>query len=205
MQGLSLKNTGLKLIDTLYGKVLHEDFGEMLFTHFGVSGPMILSASAHIPVPERFRYILTLDLKPALDEQELDKRILSDFIKYKNRDYANSLDDLLPQKMIPVIVNLSGISPDKKVNSITKDERRRLISLLKGFNLTVTGARPISEAIITSGGISVSEINPKTMESKKIPGLYFAGEVIDVDAYTGGFNLQIAFCTAALAAKNASL
>ncbi len=203
MQGLSLKNTALEVMDTVGGKCIYRDFGEMLFSHYGVTGPMILSASSHLKNIERGRYILKLDLKPALDEKTLDARLLSDFAKFQNRDFANSLGELLPQKMIPVIVRRSGIDPQKKVNAITREERHALLEILKGYTLTVKGFRPIDEAIITSGGVSVKELSPKTMEAKKVPGLYFCGEVIDVDAYTGGFNLQIAFSTARLAAENA--
>lgn len=203
MQGLSLKNTALEIVDTANGKVVYRDFGEMMFTHYGVTGPMILSASSHLGKVERGRYKIVLDLKPALDEKTLDTRLLSDFAKFANRDFANSLSALLPQKMIPVIVKRSGIDPAKKVNAITKEERRALLTTLKKFELTVKQPRPISEAIITSGGISVKELSPKTMEAKKVPGLFFCGEIIDVDAYTGGFNLQIAFSTARLAAENA--
>lgn len=202
MQGLSLKNTALEIVDTANGKCVYRDFGEMMFTHYGVTGPMILSASSHLGKVERGRYKIVLDLKPALDEKTLDARLVSDFAKFANRDFANSLSALLPQKMIPVIIKRSGIDPCKKVNTITKEERRALLNTLKSFELTVKQPRPISEAIITSGGISVKEISPKTMESKKVPGLYFCGEIIDVDAYTGGFNLQIAFSTARLAAEN---
>lgn len=202
MQGLSLKNTGLEIIDTSNGKCVYRDFGEMMFTHYGVTGPMILSASSHLGKVEKGRYKILLDLKPALDESTLDARLLSDFTKFKNKDFANSLSALLPQKMIPVIIKRSGIPPEKKVNVITKEERRKLLETLKSFELTVKQPRPISEAIITSGGVSVKELSPKTMESKKVEGLFFCGEVIDVDAYTGGFNLQIAFSTARLAAEN---
>ena len=170
----------------------------MIFTHFGVSGPMILSGSAYSEKGDR----LILDLKPALDEKQLDKRILSDFGKYINKNFANSLPDLLPSKMIPVIVGLSGISPYKKVNEITSEERKTLVYLIKNLTFTVDERRPVSEAIITAGGVSVKEINPKTMMSKIVDGLYFSGEIIDVDAYTGGFNLQIAFSTAYLAARD---
>ena len=202
MQGLSLKNTALEIIDTQSNKSVYRDFGEMMFTHYGVTGPMILSASSHLGKFERGRYKIVLDLKPALDEKTLDARLLSDFAKFANRDFANSLSALLPQKMIPVIIKRSGIAPDKKVNAITKEERRSLLNALKSFELTVKQPRPISEAIITSGGIDVKELSPKTMESKKVAGLFFCGEIIDVDAYTGGFNLQIAFSTARLAAEN---
>ena len=205
-QGLSLKNTAIRFFDTKKpgSSPVYEDFGEMLFTHFGVSGPMSLSASAHLGELERGRYRAEIDLKPALDEKQLDARLLSDFSKNINREFKNSLGDLLPKKLIPVIVSLSGIDPEKKVNVITREERRALVTLLKAFPFTVRGPRPIDEAIVTSGGISVKEIDPKTMGSKKIRGLYFAGELIDVDGYTGGFNLQIAFSTAFLAAKAAA-
>ncbi len=203
MQGLSLKNTALEVVDSESGRTVYRDFGEMMFTHYGVTGPMILSASSHLEKLVKGKYVLKLDLKPALDEKTLDARLLSDFGKFANRDFANSLSELLPQKMIPVIIRKSGIDPHKKVNMITKEERRTLLSLLKGYTLSVKSFRPLSEAIITSGGISVKELSPKTMEVKAVPGLYFCGEVIDVDAYTGGFNLQIAFSTARLAAENA--
>ena len=199
MQGLSLKNVSLTIIEKSSGKTVYEDFGEMMFTHFGMTGPMILSASAHLSDIKPNKYEARINLKPALDEQKLDERILSDFAKYKNRDLINSLDDLLPQKMIPVIIGLSGIPERKKINSITKEERARLVSLIRGLPISIDGFRPIDEAIITKGGVSVKEINPKTMESKQVRGLFFAGEVIDVDAYTGGYNLQIAFSTGALA------
>ncbi len=200
LMGLSLKNVAVKIFDTNRKKV-YEDFGEMLFTHFGVSGPVILSASSHLRDFTK-KYILSIDLKPALDAEALDKRILRDFSNELNKDFINSLDELLPKKLIPVIVELSGISGRKKVRDITKTERLKLIDLLKNFTLEINGTRPINEAIITSGGVSVKEINPKTMESKLVPGLYFAGEVIDVDAYTGGFNLQIAYSTGYLAGEN---
>ncbi len=203
MQGLALKNISIEVTDTVKNKVIYHDFGELLFTHFGLSGPVILSASAHMRPMEKGRFKVSIDLKPALDEATLDARLLSDFEKYKNKNLGNSLSDLLPQKMIPVFIDRLGISEDRKINSITKDERRKMIALLKSFEVTINGKRPIDEAIITSGGIDVSEITPKTMESKKISGLYFAGEVIDLDAYTGGFNLQIAFSTANLAAISA--
>ena len=203
MQGLSLKNVSMSVVDKASGKVVYEDFGEMMFTHFGVTGPMVLSASAHLGNISAGRYEARINLKPALDEHTLDARILSDFTKYKNKDLINSLGDLLPQKMIPVIVELSGISERKKINSITKEERARLVSLISSLPVSLDGFRPIDEAIVTKGGVSVKEINPKTMESKLVSGLYFAGEVLDVDAYTGGFNLQIAFSTGALAGENA--
>lgn len=199
MMGLSLKNTALKLYEN--SKVIYEDFGELLFTHFGLSGPIVLSASAHMKKsPESYK--IALDLKPALSEEALDKRILRDFEKYSKKDFLNSLDDLLPQKMIPVVVRLSEIPPHKTVSEITKEERRRLKELLKHFEINIKGFRPISEAIITSGGVSVNEINPSTMESKLVKGVFFAGEVIDSDAYTGGFNLQIAFSTGFTAGKS---
>ncbi|MBQ8140650.1 MAG: NAD(P)/FAD-dependent oxidoreductase [Clostridia bacterium] len=204
MQGLSLKNVALKITDKLNGKTLYEDFGEMMFTHFGLTGPMILSASAHMNGDERERYEAWIDLKPALDEKTLDARILSDFAKYSNRDFANSLCDLLPQKMIDVVVARSGIDARKKVNSITKEERRALSGVIKCFKVSVSGFRPIEEAIVTKGGISVKQIDPKTMESKLLRGLFFAGEIIDVDAYTGGYNLQIAFSTGVLAGESAA-
>ncbi|MBQ2941197.1 MAG: NAD(P)/FAD-dependent oxidoreductase [Clostridia bacterium] len=199
MMGLSLKNVAVTLYEN--GKKKYSDFGEMLFTHFGVSGPMILSASSHMKKDVK-SYKIEIDLKPALDEAALDKRILRDFEKYAKRDFINSLSDLLPQKMIPVIVKLSGIDERKTVCEITKEERRNLCYILKHLTLNIKDFRPVSEAIITSGGIKISEINPSTMESKIIPGLFFAGEVIDVDAYTGGFNLQIAFSTGYMAGNN---
>lgn len=194
LQGLSLKNISIKVIDRTGAKV-YEDFGEMLFTHFGVSGPVILSASRHMMDSGYGNTKLIIDLKPALDEVKLDNRIRRDFEKYSNRQFKNSLGELLPSKLIPVILRLSGIDPEKPVNQITKDERRRLLRLLKGLGLNIKGARPIEEAIVTAGGICVDEINPRTMESKLIKGLFFSGEIIDVDGYTGGFNLTIAFST----------
>lgn len=201
LQGLSLKNVEITILNKK-GKKVYSDFGEMLFTHFGVSGPLILSASRHILEYSYKDVKLVIDLKPALDEQTLDNRILRDFEKFSRKQYCNSLDDLLPQKMIPVIVALSGISPEKPVNQITKDERRILIRLLKNLEISIIGSRPIAEAIVTAGGVSVDEINPSTMESKLVKGLYFAGEIIDIDAYTGGFNLTIAFSTGYLAGMN---
>ena len=198
MQGLSLRNCGVKLLDSK-GKKLFTDFGELLFTHFGVSGPTVLSASCHLK-GENCR--LVLDLKPALDEGKLDARILRDLELYKNRSMENALTDLLPRSMIPVVLRRLGVDPQLQANSFTKQQRRALVELLKGFSLTITGKRPVAEAIITSGGIKVSEIDPKTMQSKKVPGLYFAGEIIDCDAYTGGFNLQIAWATAYAAGMN---
>lgn len=202
LQGLSLRNVAIKLLDKEKNKLLYEDFGEMLFTHFGVSGPIILSSSAHLVrtknIEEKFlnkKVSLAIDLKPALNEEKLNERILRDFEEFKNKNFKNSLEKLLPQKLIPVIIEKSGINENKKVNEIKKEERKNLIKLLKSFELNIKSFRPIEEAIITSGGIDVKEINPKTMESKLIKGLYFAGEIIDVDAYTGGFNLQIAYST----------
>ena len=191
LQGLSLKNVGLKIYRD--NKLIYEDFGEMLFTHFGVSGPIILSGSAHL-VRESLKNVqISIDLKPALDEAKLDERILRDFEKEKNKEFKNSLDKLLPQKMIPVIVEKMNLN--KKINEVTKEERHKLVKLLKNFNIEIEGFRPVEEAIVTAGGVNIKEINPKTMESKIVNGLYFAGEVIDVDAYTGGFNLQIAYST----------
>ena len=193
MQGLSLRNVSLTVFES--GKKIYTDFGEMLFTHFGVSGPLILSASAHMRRFEKKEYRLEIDLKPALDEAALDKRLLADFTKYANSDFVNALNDLLPQKMIPVIVELSGIDPRQKVHEITREQRKALLQLFKRFPVEIAGLRPVTDAIITSGGVKISEINPTTMESKVVKGLYFAGELIDVDAYTGGFNLQIAWAT----------
>ena len=193
MQGLSLRNVGLTVFEN--SKKIYTDFGELLFTHFGVSGPLILSASAHMRHFEKKTYRLEIDLKPALDEQQLDKRLLSDFTKYANSDFCNALNDLLPQKLIPVVVELTEIPPHQKVHDLTKDQRRGLLQLLKHFPVVIAGPCPVTDAIVTSGGIKVGEIDPKNMESKVVKGLYFAGEVIDVDAYTGGFNLQIAWAT----------
>jgi len=202
LQGLSLRNVEIKIEDTEKNKVIYQDFGEMLFTHFGVSGPTILSSSAHLLRYKNInellinkKVVLKIDLKPALSMEKLDDRILRDFGKEKNKAFKNSLDELLPQKMIQPIIQLSGINANKKVNEITKQERNKLVTLLKQFKVVISGFRTIDEAIITSGGINIKEINPKTMESKIIKGLYFAGEIIDVDAYTGGFNLQIAYST----------
>ena len=202
MMGLSLKNVVLTLKDTVKNKVVFSEMGEMLFTHFGVSGPLVLSASSHIPQIESGRYIFYIDLKPALDEKKLDERILRDFKEIPNRIFANSLSKLLPSKMIPTVVELSGIDGEKQVNSVTKQERQRLVSLLKAFPVHIRSFRPIADAIVTSGGVKFSEVSPKTMESKLVKGLYFAGEVLDVDGYTGGFNLQIAFSTGCLAGEN---
>ena len=202
LQGLSVKNVGIKLIDSTKNKVIYEDFGEMLFTHFGVSGPTILSASAHLlryknidELLQNNKINLVIDFKPALQIEKLDARIQRDFSEEKNKEYKNSLNNLLPQKLINTIVELSQINPNKQVNEVTREERINLAKLLKNFTITISGFRPIEEGIVTSGGISIKEINPKTMESKIVEGLYFAGEIIDVDAYTGGFNLQIAYST----------
>ena len=202
LQGLSLRNVAIKLMDINKNKAIYEDFGEMIFTHFGVSGPTILSSSAHLVraknIQEKFankQITLVIDLKPALTEEKLNERILRDFQVYKNKMFKNSLEKLLPQKLIPIVIEKSRIDSDKKVNEITKVERKNLIKILKNFELEISGFRPIDEAIITSGGIDIKEINPKTMESKLVKGLYFAGEIIDVDSYTGGFNLQIAYST----------
>ncbi|WP_294777782.1 NAD(P)/FAD-dependent oxidoreductase [uncultured Eubacterium sp.] len=200
LQGLSLRNISIKLLDG--EKEIYSDFGEMLFTHYGVSGPVILSASSHMTHPKEHNYKIVIDLKPALDEQTLDKRIQRDFAENTNKDFINSLSKLLPNKLIPVIVKLSGIEPSEKVNQITKPQRQNLVHLLKNFTVNISDFRPINEAIITSGGVDVKEINPKTMGSKIIDNLFFAGEVIDVDAYTGGFNLQVAFSTGYLCGMN---
>ena len=202
LQGLSLRNVKIKLMDIEKNKKIYEDFGEMIFTHFGVSGPIILSASAHLVryknIERLFnekKIILKIDLKPALQDKKLNDRVLRDFEQVKNKQFKNSLDKLLPQKLIPIIIERSKINPNKKVNEITKKEREKLIKEIKDFEIEIIGFRPIEEAIITSGGINIKEIDPKTMESKKVKGLYFAGEIIDVDSYTGGFNLQIAYST----------
>ena len=202
MQGLSLRNVGIKIIDESKNKLIYEDFGEMIFTHFGISGPTILSGSAHLV---RYKEIdnlmkeqkikLQIDLKPALTEEQLDERILRDFKEFKNKQFKHALDRLLPQKMIPIVIEKIKINEEKRVNEITKEERRNLVKVLKKFELTIKDFRPVEEAIITSGGINIKEINPKTMESKLVKGLYFAGEIMDVDSYTGGFNLQIAYST----------
>ena len=204
MQGLTLKNVGVEFEDKKKRKSIYKDFGELLFTHFGISGPTVLSASAHLRPMENGRYILHIDLKPALDREKLDRRLLSDFEKYKNKEMANALCDLLPSSMILTVLSRAKISENKKVNSVTHEERNALLSVLKDFSVEISGTRPIEEAIVTSGGISVSEIQPATLRSKKWNNLYFAGEIIDVDAYTGGFNLQIAFSTAVCAAISAS-
>lgn len=209
LQGLSLKNVKIQFEDIEKNKVIYDDFGEMLFTHFGISGPTILSSSAHIirykninELLKQGKIILKIDLKPALSKEKLDLRILRDFEKEKNKLFRNSLDELLPQKLIDPVIHLSGINPNKKVNEISKKERMQLLKILKEFCITISGFRPVEEAIITAGGINIKEINPKTMESKLINNLYFAGEIIDVDAYTGGFNLQIAYSTGVTAGLN---
>lgn len=202
LMGLSLKNVRITVREN--EKPIFEDFGEMLFTHFGLSGPLILSASAHMRHFGSRQYRVDIDLKPALDEKTLDKRLLSDFEAHKNSDFINALGELLPRKLIPVVVERSGIDPRVKVHSVTKAQRQALLHLLKAFPVTITGARPIAEAIITTGGVSVKQVSPKTMESKLVKGLYFAGEILDVDAYTGGFNLQIAWATGRLAGQSAA-
>ncbi len=202
MMGLSLKNVTLTLKDKESKKPVYSELGEMLFTHFGVSGPLVLSASCHIQKMQQDRYSLEIDLKPALSEKQLDARIQRDFALFQNKDISNALVKLLPAKMIPVVIKLSGMQLNDKVNQITKEQRKSLISIIKAFPLKVKCFRPIEEAIITSGGVDVKEINPKTMQSKLILGLYFIGEILDVDAYTGGYNLQIAFSTAYVAANS---
>ena len=198
LQGLTLKNVGIKFVKE--NKVIYEDFGEMLFTHFGVSGPTILSGSAHLVRTNIENVKLIIDLKPALSEEKLEERILRDFENEKNKDFKNSLEKLLPKKLIPVVVEMMNI--DKKVNEVTKVERKKLVEILKKLTIEISGFRPVEEAIITAGGVAVKEINPKTMESKLVKGLYFAGEIIDVDSYTGGFNLQIAYSTGYTAGLN---
>lgn len=199
MQGLSLRNVAVTLRDGK-GKAAFQDFGELLFTHFGVSGPTVLSASAHMSGPGPYR--LLLDLKPALEEGKLDARLLRDLEQYKNRTMEHALADLLPRSMIPVLLRRAGILPELAANSLTREQRRSLLKQMKEFALEITGKRPVEEAIVTSGGVRVSEINPKTMESKKLPGLFLAGEILDCDAYTGGFNLQIAWATGFCAGKS---
>lgn len=202
LQGLSLRNVSVKLVEKTSNKSVYIDFGEMLFTHFGISGPLVLSASAHML--KNRSYAAKIDLKPALSAEQLDKRLLRDLEKYQNKDFGNALGDLLPKKLIPVVIRLSGIPAELKCHQISRAMRLNLVSLLKSFEVNITGARPIDEAIITAGGVKTTEISPKTMESKLVRGLYFAGEVIDVDAYTGGFNLQIAFATGHLAGLSAA-
>ena len=203
VMGLSLKNIAISIYNQK-GKKVYTDFGEMLFTHFGISGPVILSASAHLKNVGEEAYRLLIDLKPGLDEPALDKRIQRDFEKYAKKHLQNGLDDLLPKALIPIVIRLSEMDPHKEISFITREERKRLCTLLKGLPLTITGLRPVAEAIVTSGGVKVGEINPSTMESKKTKGLYFAGEIMDVDAYTGGYNLQIAYSTGYLAGMSVS-
>ncbi len=203
MQGLSLRNVSLRIFNP-EGRLVYEDFGEMLFTHFGLSGPMILSASTHLRHTSLTGYTASIDLKPALTEEVLDKRLLCEIAAAANRDISNILSALLPSAMIPVALMRTGIPKNRKGNAVTKSERRALLSFLKDFRISLSGARPIEEAIVTAGGVSVREVDPRTMESRLVPDLYFAGELLDVDAYTGGFNLQIAFSTAYLAAKSAA-
>lgn len=200
--GLSLRNVEIRVEDTQTYKEVYKDFGEMLFTHFGVSGPMILSASSHMRNMEKGRYVIHIDFKPALTHEQLDKRLQRDLLECSNKNLYNTLALMLPRKMIPIVVKLSGLNGNTKSNQVTKEMRGELVDLLKDIRLTVTDFRPIEEAIVTSGGVSVSEIDPKTMKSKIVDGLYFAGEVIDVDAYTGGFNLQIAFSTGHLVGES---
>lgn len=199
LQGLTLKNVAIKVFEN--NKKVYDDFGEMLFTHFGISGPIVLSASAHLVRTKMKNAIFEIDLKPGLTEEKLQERILRDFDKYKNKEIRNGLNDLLPKAMIPVIIEKSNIDENKKINEIKKEERNKLVENIKHFKIQITGFRPIKEAIVTAGGINVKEINPKTMQSKIVKGLYFAGEIIDVDAYTGGFNLQIAYSTGFTAGK----
>ena len=202
LQGLSLRNVSLTAFEN--DKKIYTDFGELLFTHFGVSGPLVLSASAHMRHFTKKRYRLEIDLKPALDEQQLDKRLLADFAKYANHDFQNGLDDLLPQKLIPVVIELSGIPGRQKVHDLTREQRQSLLRVLKHFPVEVSGPCPVEDAIVTSGGVKVGEVDPKTMESKLVKNLYFAGELLDTDAYTGGFNLQIAWATGRLAGQSAA-
>lgn len=202
MQGLSLRNCGVAVWERGKKKPVYTDFGELLFTHFGLSGPTILSASAHMRRMEPGRYAVEIDLKPALDDAQLDQRLLRDLEKNKNRNFCNALGELLPQKMIPVVVRRSGIPPEEKCNAVTREQRAALRGVLRRFRVEISGFGPLSGAIVTAGGVSVREIDPKTMQSKLVPGLYFAGEIIDVDAYTGGFNLQIAFSTGYAAGSN---
>lgn len=209
LQGLSLKNVEIKIQDKEKSKEIYQDFGEMIFTHYGVSGPIILSSSAHIVryknIKDKIKnrnIVLTIDFKPALSEDKLDKRIIRDFEELRNKQFKNSLDKLLPQKLIPVIIEKTKIDPNTLVNEITKEQRKKIVYILKNFELDIKGSRPIDEAIITSGGINIKEINPKTMESKIVSNLYFAGEIIDVDSYTGGFNLQIAYSTGFVAGSH---
>lgn len=202
LQGLSLRNIAISVYDTEKYKEIYNDFGEMIFTHFGVSGPVILSASAHLKDMKERKYEIHIDLKPGLTYEQLDARVQRDFLECSNRNFINALDKLLPKKLVPIIVRLTGIKPSTKVNQVTREMRAKLVNLLKDLKLTVIGFRPLEEAIVTSGGVNTKEIDPKTMQSKLCKGLYFAGEVIDVDAYTGGFNLQIAFSTGHLAGQS---
>lgn len=205
LQGLSLKNVRLFVIDHQNGKAIYSDMGEMLFTHFGLSGPLVLSASAHMRNMSPGRYTAYVDLKPALDDDTLDKRILRDFSEFANKDIINSLGKLLPKKLIPVIIERAGIAPHTKCNTITAEQRQSLLRQIKRFSVKIHAFRPINEAIVTHGGVDVKDIDPRTMESKLVKGLYFAGEVLDLDAYTGGFNLQIAYCTGRLAGESAAV
>ena len=204
LQGLSLKNVRLSVIDNTTDKEVYSDMGEMLFTHFGISGPLVLSASAHMRAMSPGRYTAYIDLKPALDEFTLDKRILRDFAEFANKDIINSLGKLLPKKLIPIIIDRAGIVPHTKCNTVTASQRQSLLSQIKHFSVKIHAFRPINEAIVTHGGVDVKDIDPRSMESKLISGLYFAGEVLDLDAYTGGFNLQIAYCTGRLAGESAA-
>ena len=201
MQGFSLKNVTLKVYDSK-NKLIYSELGEMMFTHFGVTGPLVLSASAHMRDFKNEKYRLAIDLKPALDEKKLDARILRDFEKFQNREFANALGELAGRTMIPVLIKLSGIAPETRVNSITREQRRTLLQLFKAFPVSVSGTRPVSEAIVTAGGVDIKEVDPRSMQSKIVPGLYFAGEVLDLDAYTGGFNLQIAWSTGFVAGQS---
>lgn len=201
LQGLTLKNVVLKAVDTHGGKTVFEELGEMLFTHFGVSGPLVLSASAHMRGIRPGRFKLSIDLKPGLTDEQLDLRLQRDFLKFSNHDFINSLSSLFPAKLIPVFVRMTGIDPHEKTNQLTRAQRHDVAALMKDLEINISGTRPIEEAIVTSGGVSTREVNPKTMESKLVRGLYFAGEVLDVDAYTGGFNLQIAFSTGMAAGR----
>lgn len=202
LMGLSLRNVGVKVTQKGKKKPVYQDFGELLFTHFGLSGPTILSASAHLRPMEPGKYTVHMDLKPALTDQQLDARLLRDLEAHKNKIFANSLEELLPQKLIPVVVKRSGIPGETRCHSVTKEQRRALLALLRDFSVEVEGFRPLAEAIVTSGGVSLKELSPQTMESKLVKGLYVAGEMIDADAYTGGYNLQIAFATGRLAGSN---
>lgn len=204
LQGLSLKNVRLSVVDNQTDKEVYSDMGEMLFTHFGISGPLVLSASAHMRSMSPGRYSVFIDIKPALDDETLDKRILRDFSEFANKDLINSLGKLLPKKLIPIIIRRAGIAPHTKCNIITAELRQSLLYQIKHFSVKIHAFRPINEAIVTHGGVDIKDIDPRTMESKLIKGLYFAGEVLDLDAYTGGFNLQIAYCTGRLAGESAA-